>query len=59
MGLPNYHNVNKLVYFEQTDDPRAAIEREKQLKGWKRKRKNSLIEEINPEWKDLSDEWLT
>ena len=52
-----YH-VHKLVYFEETPDPYTAIEREKQIKGWNRKRKNKLIETRNPQWKDLSEQWL-
>jgi putative endonuclease len=51
------YNVNKLVYFEQTDEVEYAIKREKQIKGWLRIKKIRLIEEINPEWKDLSLEW--
>ena len=47
------YNVHKLVYFEQTSDVRAALEREKQLKGWRRSKKNALIESMNQEWKDL------
>ena len=49
------YNVEYLVYFEATDNPIAAIEREKQIKGWNRKRKNKLVESKNPEWKDLYD----
>ena len=48
------HHIHKLVYFEETGSPLAAIEREKQIKSWNRKRKNKLIEANNPEWKDLS-----
>ena len=51
-----YH-VHKLVYFEETPDPYAAISREKQIKSWNRKRKNALIESLNPQWKDLSEGW--
>ena len=47
------YDVHKLVYYEQTADVRAALEREKQLKGWRRSKKNALIESTNPEWKDL------
>ena len=47
------YGVHKLVYYEQTTDVRAALEREKQLKGWRRSKKNALIESVNPEWKDL------
>ena len=52
------YDVQKLVYFEQTGDVRAALEREKQLKGWRRSKKNALIESMNPEWKDLYPEIL-
>ena len=45
--------IHKLVYFEETTDVRAAIEREKQLKGWNRRRKNKLVESMNPLWEDL------
>ena len=47
------YNVEKLVYFEVTSDVTAAIEREKQIKGWNRKRKNKLVESKNPNWNDL------
>ena len=52
------YGVHKLVYFEQTNDVKAALEREKQLKGWRRSKKNALIETMNPEWKDLYPELL-
>ena len=55
-GYTSKYNVNKLVYLEETDDINEAIRREKQLKGWKRERKNELVESINPEWKDMSEE---
>ena len=45
--------IHKLVYFEQTGDVRSAIEREKQIKSWKRARKNQLVNSINPQWEDL------
>lgn len=51
------YNVHKLVWFEETSDVRAAIEREKQIKGWSRARKVKLITEKNPYWKDLSALW--
>ena len=47
------YNVTKLVHYEKTPDVRAAIEREKQIKSWSRKKKNALICRDNPEWKDL------
>ena len=51
-----YH-IHKLVYYEETPDSYAAITREKQIKSWNRKRKNALIESMNPQWKDLSEGW--
>lgn len=52
-GFTEKYFVDKLVYFEQTDSIDAAINREKQLKRWKREWKIELIEKMNPEWKDL------
>ena len=52
------YGVHKLVYFEQTNDVKAALEREKQLKGWRSSKKNALIESMNPEWKDLYPDLL-
>ena len=52
------YGVHKLVYFEQTPDVRTALEREKQLKGWVRAKKNALIESMNPQWRDLYPELL-
>ena len=49
------HNIHKLVYYEYTNDVNAAIEREKQIKSWNRKRKNKLIDARNPKWEDLYD----
>jgi len=56
-GFTKKYNVHRLVYFEQADDPTAAITREKQIKGWARRKKLALIEERNPDWKDLSEGW--
>jgi len=50
------YQTHKLVYFEKTQNIDEAIKREKQLKGWNRKKKNMLIESLNPEWNDLSAE---
>ena len=54
-GFTKKYNINKLVYFEIFSNPDDAIRREKQIKGWLRKKKIDLIELTNPEWKDLSD----
>jgi putative endonuclease len=51
------YNCTMLVYYEATDDVRAAIEREKQIKGWTRDKKTALIRSANPEWRDLSIDW--
>ena len=56
-GFSSKYNTEKLVYFEETNDVYSAIAREKQLKGWTRKKKNDLIMKVNPEWKDLSAGW--
>ncbi|MCE2927770.1 MAG: GIY-YIG nuclease family protein [Rickettsiales bacterium] len=49
------YNVNKLVYLEETSNILDAIAREKQLKGWRRDKKNKLVESMNPNWLDLLD----
>ena len=48
------YRMNKLLYFEQTGDILSAIEREKQIKGWRRSRKLELIKSQNPRWIDLA-----
>ena len=55
-GFTQKYKVNLLVYFEEYNDPRDAIAREKQLKWWLRKWKLELIESTNPEWKYLTNE---
>jgi putative endonuclease len=57
-GFTSRYEVNKVVYFESTPDIKVAIEREKKIKGWTRKRKLALIESGNPDWQDLSEEWF-
>ena len=47
----------RLVYWERFDDVRNAIDREKQIKRWRREKKVALIERFNPDWHDLSDGW--
>jgi putative endonuclease len=49
------YNIHRLVYYEMYDSIHQAIEREKQLKHWKRMWKIELIERVNPQWKDLYD----
>ncbi len=55
-GFTKEYNVHALVYYEQNNEVEEAILREKQMKKWNRKWKMRLIEEKNPEWKDLYDE---
>ena len=57
-GFSNRYQTHILVYFEQFDDMYEAIKREKQLKKWKRVWKLELIENFNPSWKDLYDEFM-
>ena len=55
-GFTSKYNIDRLVYFEETQDIYLAITCEKQIKGWLRARKVALIESINPRWQDLSAE---
>ena len=56
-GFTSRYDVTNLVYAEATPDVRAAIAREKQIKGWVRAKKIALIEGENPSWRDLSEDW--
>ena len=53
-GFTAKYNIDRLVYYEATEDVNAAISREKQIKGWLRAKKIALIESMNPDWVDLS-----
>jgi putative endonuclease len=55
-GFASRYNIEVLVYYEVTSGIQAAILREKQIKGGSRKKKEILIDSINPEWRDLYDE---
>ena len=57
-GFTKKYNITKLVWYQVTNELTSAIAREKQIKGWLRKKKIALIESMNPEWKDLSEEWM-
>ena len=57
-GFTDKYNCTKLVYYEECNDINAAIEREKQLKNWRREWKNNLVNKINPDWNDLSEQML-
>ena len=56
-GFTARYNINRLVYYEVSGEILAAIAREKQIKSWGRKKKISLIESVNRDWKDLSAAW--
>ncbi len=56
-GFAATFNTTKLVYFEPFSDVRDAIAREKQLKRWRREKKVALIEKLNPQWRDLSEDF--
>jgi putative endonuclease len=56
-GFSSNYKIQFLVYCESTSSIYSAIEREKQIKGWLRKKKIALIESTNPDWQDLSEEW--
>ncbi len=53
-GFTKKYHVHKLVYYEEYSNPLDAIAREKQLKGFLRRKKNELVETMNPSWEDLS-----
>ena len=52
------YKIDQLVYFESCPNILDAISREKQIKGWLRKKKIALIESVNPTWEDLSVDWF-
>ena len=56
-GFTKKYKLTKLAYYEETSDVQAAIGREKQIKGRLRSKKIVLIESMNPQWKDLSEDW--
>ena len=57
-GFTRKYNINRLVHFETFGDVGAAIQREKQIKGWLRAKKVALIVSGNPTWRDLSEGWF-
>ena len=56
-GFTKKYNIDRLIYVETFSDIYSAIAREKTIKGWLRKKKIELINEANPDWKDLSEDW--
>ena len=57
-GFTAKYKIKKLVYFEERNNINDALRREKEIKGWLRSKKIALIESINPDWKDLSLDWM-
>jgi len=56
-GFTSQYNITKLVWFEEFQNVSQAIDREKRLKVWKRSKKIMLIENMNPHWLDLAEDW--
>jgi putative endonuclease len=56
-GFTSRYNLTRLVYYERFFYPDAAIDREKEMKGWRRSKKLKLIESMNPKWDDLAEDW--
>ncbi len=57
-GFTKKYNIIRLVYYEKSPSIRSAIAREKEIKGWKRKKKIALIESQNPKWIDMAEDWF-
>ena len=57
-GYTKRFHIHRLVYFEETNDVLIAIEREKQIKGWRREKKLALIIKHNLKYEDLSKDWF-
>jgi len=57
-GFTAKYNVTQLAYYEETNDVNTAIAREKEIKGWRRRKKIALIETMNPQWEDLAAAWF-
>ena len=56
-GFTDKYNIDRLLYIETMSEPTSAINREKQIKAWRREKKVELIDLLNPEWNDLSQDW--
>ena len=56
-GFATKYNLTYLAYYDETTDVMSAIEREKQIKSWRRSKKIELIESVNPKWRDLAMDW--
>jgi putative endonuclease len=52
-----HYKCHRLLHFERFTNIEAAIAREKEIKGWRREKKNKLVESVNPDWKDMAVNW--
>ena len=57
-GFTSRYNLTRLAHYERFAYPDVAIDREKEIKGWRRSKKIRLIESVNPHWDDLAERWL-
>ncbi len=57
-GFTEKYNIIKLVYFEETADILAALRSQKQVKKWRREKKDTLVSGMNPDWRDLAEDWF-
>jgi putative endonuclease len=57
-GFPKKYNIHRLIYFEETLNVESAIEREKQIKSFRRSKKLALVRKQNPKFDDLADDWF-
>lgn len=57
-GFTSWYRVTRLLHFEEFEAPTDAINREKEIKGWRREKKCDLITTRDPKWEDLSEEWF-
>ena len=57
-GFTKRYKMTRLAYYETTPDVMAAVQREKEIKGWVRRKKIALIAAMNPYWRDLSETFM-
>ncbi len=55
-GFTKRYRMDRLIWFERFDNAQTALDRERQIKGWRREKKLTLIASVNPEWSDMASE---
>jgi len=55
-GFTKKYNCNMVIYYELGEDYNGVLAREKEIKGWTRKKKEDLIGTVNPDWNDLHEQ---